>query len=232
MTSSTRWSASWSAARSVSRLSPTMDLRTTSMPILFSSSVRKSELVSRRSGVRSSEPTAIISAFIRPLCNERQSAYVPIQREDGAGSGQNRAAGGLQREADESRSAEHHVRVSLRRNPHNAAAAAIRPGDIQIRVAVKSQSLRTAESPEENADVATLRDAMHAVKTGSGRSRHVEIAARMKCQVVCRDGRLHSREHKNLAARADLENRSAAVSDVKIAGLVKRNARRNPQDRK
>src|SRR5437879_6169190 len=69
---------------------------------------------------------------------------------------------------------------------------------------------------------------MHAVKTGSGRARHVEIAARMKCQVVCRDGRLHSREHKNLAARADLENRSAAVSDVKIAGLVKRNARCNP----
>src|SRR5882672_12332934 len=107
-----------------------MDLRTTSMPILFSSSVRKSELVSMRSGVRSSEPTAIISAFIGPLCNEWQSAHVPIQREDCASGGQNGAAGGLQREADEPRAAQHDVRVSLRRNPNDAAAAAIRPGNI------------------------------------------------------------------------------------------------------
>src|SRR5690242_10416953 len=64
MISSTRSSASLNAALKVSRLSPTIDLRTTSMPSLFSSSVRKSELVSTRSGVSSSEPTAIISAFI------------------------------------------------------------------------------------------------------------------------------------------------------------------------
>src|SRR5438046_9982398 len=64
MISSTRSSASLKAALKVSRLSPTIDLRTTSMPSLFSSSVRKSELVSTRSGVSSSEPTAMISAFI------------------------------------------------------------------------------------------------------------------------------------------------------------------------
>src|SRR6266446_4610608 len=156
-----------------------------------------------------------------------QAAHVPVQREDGAGSGQNGAAGGLQRETDESGTAQHDVRVSLRRNLNNAAAAAIRPGNIQVRVAVKSQSLRTAESAEENTDVAALRDAMHAVKTGCGRARHVQIAARMKCQVVCRDRRLHGREHKNLAARADFENRAAAVSDEKIAGLIECNARRD-----
>ncbi len=64
ITSGTRFNASRNASLSRSRLSPTIVFRTTSIPILFSSSVRKSELVSRRSGVSSSEPTAMISAFI------------------------------------------------------------------------------------------------------------------------------------------------------------------------
>ena len=51
-------------AQAVRDCRPTIVLRSTSMPSLFSSSVRKSELVSRRSGVSSSEPTAMISAFM------------------------------------------------------------------------------------------------------------------------------------------------------------------------
>ena len=51
---------------------------------------------------------------------------------------------------------------------------------------------------------------------GSGRAGHVQVAARMKRQVIRRDRRLHRGEHKNFAARADFENRSAAVADVKI----------------
>ena len=64
ITSGTRSSASRNAALNSSRSSPTIVLRTTSMPRRFSSSVRKRELVSSRSGVSSSEPTAMISAFI------------------------------------------------------------------------------------------------------------------------------------------------------------------------
>src|SRR6266850_2170062 len=64
------------------------------------------------------------------LPDEWQAAHFPIQREDCAGSGQNGAAGGLQCEADESGAAEHYVRVSLWCNPNNAAAAAVRSGNI------------------------------------------------------------------------------------------------------
>ena len=65
MNSGTRSRAPRKASRKRSRLSPTTVFRRTSMPILFSSSVRKREFVSRRSGVSNSEPTAMISAFTR-----------------------------------------------------------------------------------------------------------------------------------------------------------------------
>ena len=67
ITTGTRWSASRKASARSSRLSPTMVLRRTSMPSLFNSSVRKREFVSIRSGVSSSEPTAMISAFMTVL---------------------------------------------------------------------------------------------------------------------------------------------------------------------
>ncbi len=64
MISGTRFTASRKASSRSARSSPTTVLRTISIPSLFSSSVRKSELVSILSGVSSSEPTAMISAFI------------------------------------------------------------------------------------------------------------------------------------------------------------------------
>jgi hypothetical protein len=76
MTTGTRLSASRKAAARSSRLSPTIVLRRTSMPSLLSSSVRKRELVSRRSGVSSSEPTAIISAFIGNIVAQRERRIV------------------------------------------------------------------------------------------------------------------------------------------------------------
>src|SRR5882724_10454485 len=81
MINSTRSRASLKAALKVSRLSPTIDLRTTSMPSLFSSSVRKSELVSTRSGVNSSEPTAMISAFISRKSRESRD-FLPFFRSN------------------------------------------------------------------------------------------------------------------------------------------------------
>src|SRR6516164_1694008 len=64
ITTGTRFKASRKASASSSRRSPTMVLRRTSIPSLLSSSVRNSELVSIRSGVSNSEPTAMISAFM------------------------------------------------------------------------------------------------------------------------------------------------------------------------
>src|SRR5260370_17901797 len=47
------------------------------MPSLFSSSVRKSEFVSMRSGVSNSEPTAMISAFILRKSRESRN-FLPF----------------------------------------------------------------------------------------------------------------------------------------------------------
>ena len=58
--------ASRMAAARRSRSSPITHFATTSTPRLFNSAVRCSEFVSRRSGVSISEPTAMISASIRP----------------------------------------------------------------------------------------------------------------------------------------------------------------------
>src|SRR5262249_35651978 len=49
-----------------------------------------------------------------------------------------------------------------------------------------------------------------------------------KRQMIRGHGRLKRREHKNLTAWVDLENRAAAVADIKIFILIKRHARRDP----
>src|SRR5437879_996002 len=130
------------------------------MPSLFNSSVRKSELVSMRSGVSSSEPTAIISAFICSISNQRQAADVPIEREQRVRGGKNRAARGLQRHAHNAGAAEHHLGLRLRRDPHNPASPAVRSRHIEISVAVQGNALRSSQSAEENAHLAALRNSV------------------------------------------------------------------------
>src|SRR4029077_7080665 len=95
----------------------------------------------------------------------------------------------------------------------------------KISVAIQSEALRPAEATEENADITALRDSVDAVKAGGRRPRNVQIAAGMKCQVIRGDGRLKRGKNKNLAARADLENRAAAVANVQIAVVIKSNSR-------
>src|SRR5436190_14618319 len=150
------------------------------MPSLFSSSVRKSELVSTRSGVRSSEPTAMISLSSVQLSGQWQAAHVPIEREEGVGGGENRAARWLERHTHNAGAAEHDIGLSLRRDPHDAAAPGVRGRHIEISVAIQSQALRPPEATEENAYIAALRDFVDAVKAGRRRSRNVQIAAGMK----------------------------------------------------
>ena len=78
----------------------------------------------------------------------------------------------------------------------------------------------SSQPAEKNTDVAALCDAMNTVETGGRRSGDVEIAIRMKRQVVSGDGRLKRCKNKNLPVRADLENGAAAVADVKIPSMV------------
>src|ERR1700680_3933828 len=99
---------------------------------------------------------------------------------------------------------------------------AVRCRHVKIRVAVESQTLRTSEPTVKDGNIAALRDAINAVIARSSRPRNVEVAARMKRQMIRREGRLQRSKHKNLAARANFENGAAAVANVEIFGVVER----------
>src|SRR5205823_2764670 len=133
--------------------------------------------------------------------------------------------GRLERHAHNAGPAEDHLGLSLRRDPHNAAAPAIRGRHEKISVPIQSEPLRPAEAAEENAHISALRDSVDAVEAGGRRPRNVQIAAGMKRKVIRGDGGLKRGKHKNLAGRTDLENRAATVSNVQIAVLIKRNSR-------
>src|SRR4029077_7260667 len=100
---------------------------------------------------------------------------------------------------------------------------AVRRRDVKIRVAIKRQALWTPQPTIKHGNIAALRDAVHAIVTRSSRPGDVEVAARMKRQMIRGERRLQRGKHKNLAARADFENRAAAIADVKIFRVIKRN---------
>src|SRR5208282_1392472 len=155
---------------------------------------------------------------------KRQAADFPVQREEGAGGGEDSAARGLQCHTDEAGAAEDDVSVALRRDANNTATPAIRRCHVKIGVAVKRQTLRPSKPAEESRNIAALRDAVDAVVTRSRWPRDVEVAVRMKCQMIRGERRLNGRKNKNLAARTDFENGSAAVADIKIFCPVKRDS--------
>ena len=92
-----------------------------------------------------------------------------------------------------------------------------RCGDVEIAVAVKGQSLRPAQAAVEKADFALMIDAHDAVVARGGGAGDVEFARRAERQMIGGDGRLERGEDKNLAVRADLENRAAAIADEEVA---------------
>src|SRR5260370_8220593 len=102
--------------------------------------------------------------------------------------------------------------------------AAMRGGDVEVGVAVERQALRAPEPAIENMHVASWRDAVNAIVAGSGRAGDIQIAARMKCQVIRGERRLQRGEHKNFTAGADFENRAAAIADVKIFRVIEGDA--------
>src|SRR6266403_2819433 len=114
--------------------------------------------------------------------------------------------------------------MALRSNSHDAAVPAVRCRDIQVRVAVESQTLRTSEPAIKHGNIAALRDAVNAIVARGSRPGNVEIAARMKSQVVRRERRLQRGHYTNFAARANFENRAAAVANVEIFGVIERDS--------
>jgi hypothetical protein len=56
---------------------------------------------------------------------QRQTADVPVEREECGISGENGAAAWCERKADKRRAAQNVFGVTLRRNPHDAAASAM-----------------------------------------------------------------------------------------------------------
>src|SRR5580704_5121691 len=235
ITTGTRFNASRNASASNPRLSPTIVLRKTSMPSLFNSSVRKRELVSTRSGVRSSDPTAMISAFMeiivaypaerpggtryesRRLTVQRQAADVPVNRKKGTVGGENPAATREECETHECRAAQDVLGVTLGRDAHDAAATAEGGDDVQIFVLIEREALRPAEAAIEDVHFAVLGDAIDTVVTGGGRPAHVQFTAWVEGEMISGDGRFESGEDEDFALRTDLENRAAAVSDKQVA---------------
>src|SRR5882762_1862274 len=106
--------------------------------------------------------------------------------------------------------------MALRSNSHDSAVPAVRRRDVQVRVAVERQPLRTSKPAIKHGNIAALRDAINAIVARGSRPGHIQIAARMKRQVIRSQRRLQRRENEDLPARTNLENSSAAISDIQI----------------
>ena len=110
-------------------------------------------MVSSRSGVSSSDPTAMISAFIGEVSGQRQPSTSQSRVKSAPVVVRIGAARGQQRQADEAAAAEHEfgfapsgVMRTMPRRPR------IRCRDVEISVAIEGQSLRPAEAAKEHAD--------------------------------------------------------------------------------
>src|SRR5438046_4955439 len=76
---------------------------------------------------------------------------------------------------------------------HDAAPALVRCRHVQIPFAVERQPLWPPQPAEKHTDLTALCNAVDPVKAGRCRPRHVQVAVRMKRQVV--RGHRRSEEH-------------------------------------
>src|SRR5665213_2550165 len=226
---STRFAASSKAARSGARSSPTTVLRVTSIPRRFSCAVMNRELVSTRSGVSSSDPTAMISAFMFCFRSawKREAFHFPVDGEECARCGQNGAVSRQKREAHDAAAAEDEIGAPIRGNLHDAAASLVGRGYIEVSLAIECQALRAAKAAKKRADFALLIDAQDAVKTRCRRSGDKQFACGAERQVIGRDGRLDHGENKNLAVGINFKNCAAAVAYKKVSNRVEGDACRD-----
>src|SRR6185436_16182844 len=90
---------------------------------------------------------------------------------------------------------------------------------------IEGDALWTAQPCEKLFHFAGRRNPIDRIETRRRGAVHIKIIIETERQMIGGDTRLEGREHKNLFARADFENASAAVADIQIAFLVERNAR-------
>ena len=146
-----------------------------------------------------------------------------IHAVEQAGGGNHDGPGRSERQADDVGPGQEQLGRAIRVDTHDALAAAERRRHVETALGIERQPLRTAKPAVENLRRPGRRDAVHRIEAGRGRPGHVQIAARPKRQVIGGDGRLQRGEDVDLALRADLENRAAAVADVQI--LLRRRKR-------
>src|SRR5260370_37396591 len=146
------------------------------------------------------------------LARQRKPFDVPVEAEQRAAGGEDRAISRQQCEAYEAAAAENLFGITIGGDPHDAAASRVGGGNVKISLAVECQSLRPAESSEKRADFAFLIDAKHAVETRGRGAGHKQFAGGAEREMVSCDGRLERRKHENFPRGADLENRAAAVA--------------------
>src|SRR5262249_32935794 len=85
---------------------------------------------------------------------------------------------------------------------------------------VESHTLGPAQTAIEHIDFAGVRYAVDGIEAGSGRATHIEITIGAECQMVGGDRRFDGGEDEDLALRADLGDRAAAIADVHVALVV------------
>src|SRR5258708_7643025 len=200
-----------------------MVLKSTVIPSSLSLPVMKREFVSWRNGVRSSEPTAMISAFTTSSLNEWKGPYAPGEMKNGIRGGQNCASGAGKRQPNQTLTSYSERSLFVWRDFYNAALACQGRSHIKVSLSVKSQALRTPESLIKDGHSAVRIHRINRVKTGSGWPGHVQRSIRRKSQMIRRHAGLQRGVDQHLLVASDAPDGPAPVADIQILSLIKSN---------
>src|SRR5260370_24145192 len=122
------------------------------------------------------------------LARQRKPFDSPVEAEQRAAGGEDRAISRQQCEAYEAAAAENLFGLAIGGDPHDAAASRVGGGNVEISLAVECQSLRPAESSEKSADLAFLINAKHAIETRCSGPSHEQFTSGAESKMIGRDG--------------------------------------------
>ena len=157
----------------------------------------------------------MISAVIGSL-DERPAFDPYIRAVERVGSGHHQRTRRREGQADDARSGTNNSAsrsVLMRTTPCGPPAG----GHVQAAFFVECHALRTSQSAIVDFHFAFMRNAIHAIETGSSGAGHIEIPVRAVGKMIGGDRRLQRGEDEDLAAGADFEDGSLAVADVQAA---------------
>src|SRR5207249_8633167 len=115
---------------------------------------------------------------------------------------------------------EEQLRFTIRPETHHTLAPTHGCGHVETVLFIKSKSLRTSQTAVENFHLARVRDAVYGIEARRGGPRHVKILLGTEGEMISGDRRFERRENEDLTVGADLENRAAAIADVKIVLFI------------